>query len=60
MAGAGFTQAQVTRACKGAKAAGVEIDRVEVNAGSSQVVIHVRGKVRDDADDALEKWRWKK
>lgn len=48
MARTRFTQAEITRAAKGAVAAGLSVERVEIDA-EGKVVIYTSGE-RDDCD----------
>lgn len=50
-----FKQADVHRAVKGAKAAGMELGRVEIDPASGRIVLVAVGKAEEPRND-LDKW----
>ncbi len=52
-----FRQADVQRAVKGVKAAGVEVDRVEIDQSGKIVIVSGKADVADGEIDHLAAWR---
>lgn len=50
-----FKQADVLRAVKGARAAGMELGRVEIDPSTGRIVLVAAGKVETPRND-LDKW----
>ena len=55
-AAARFTQADVTRALKGAAVAGFSVGRVEISP-DGRIIVFPPGQPADDVDDDLRKFR---
>jgi hypothetical protein len=51
-----FRQGDVTRALKGAAAAGIDVCRVEIDR-DGKIIVVAGGREQDDAPTALEQWR---
>jgi hypothetical protein len=51
-----FTQADVTRAVKGAEGAGFRVGRVEISP-DGRIIVFPTGQPADDVDDDLRKFR---
>ena len=55
-----FKQADVTKAVRGARAAGLEVVRTEIHADGGIVLIHKADASLAPADAALETWKAKR
>ena len=51
-----FTQADVTRAAKGAAAAGLRVMRFEIDQMKGKLVVFTSAEPENNADAALEEW----
>jgi hypothetical protein len=51
-----FKQVDVTRALRAARAAGVEIDRVEIDSATGKIVIISKNDRGDERASDLDKW----